>query len=230
MKFRLFSTLLLGIILLGSTGCGRRSSDEIWDDCRTSSRYMGQGLRKMGGKHGDSRQIRSKEAFNSYSYRDSFVPLQDEEGRDMVSMTTMQTGPSPGDFGSRVPGIEAFSDPEQDSRLKNVFKPIRFGYDSDRVEGTDNLYKVQVIADYMKSHPGTYAFVEGHCDERGPQSYNLALGTRRANSIRSLLIAEGVSPERLYTISYGKERPASLGHTEADWATNRRGQFKTYEE
>ncbi len=65
--------------------------------------------------------------------------------------------------------------------------------------------------------------VEGHADERGTREYNLALGERRANAVKNYLVAVGVSPSRVTTISYGKEQPAVLGATEAAWAQNRRG-------
>jgi len=70
--------------------------------------------------------------------------------------------------------------------------------------------------------------IEGHCDERGTNEYNLALGERRANSAFKYLNALGVSADRMTTISYGEERPADPGHNEAAWAKNRRDEFKLY--
>ena len=64
--------------------------------------------------------------------------------------------------------------------------------------------------------------IEGHCDERGTREYNIGLGERRANAVRSYLIAEGVSPSQVTTLSYGEERPADYGHNESAWAKNRR--------
>ena len=65
--------------------------------------------------------------------------------------------------------------------------------------------------------------VEGHADERGTREYNLGLGERRANSVKDFLVAMGIGPNRIKVISYGKERPAALGHNEASWGQNRRG-------
>ena len=65
--------------------------------------------------------------------------------------------------------------------------------------------------------------IEGHCDERGTREYNLALGERRANAVKDYLAALGIPPNRMSTISYGKERPVALGSNEAAWAQNRRG-------
>ncbi|MBF0181608.1 MAG: peptidoglycan-associated lipoprotein Pal [Magnetococcales bacterium] len=64
--------------------------------------------------------------------------------------------------------------------------------------------------------------IEGHCDERGTREYNLALGQKRADSVKQFLISQGVEPSRIRTVSYGKERPLVNGHSEAAWNKNRR--------
>ena len=76
---------------------------------------------------------------------------------------------------------------------------------------------------WLKKYPQVTATIEGHADERGTREYNLALGERRATSVRNYLTAQGVPTARLRTISYGKERPEALGSDEASWAQNRRG-------
>ncbi|MFP3929181.1 MAG: OmpA family protein, partial [Desulfobacteraceae bacterium] len=70
--------------------------------------------------------------------------------------------------------------------------------------------------------------IEGHCDERGTNEYNLALGERRANAAKKYLISLGVSEDRVRTISYGEERPADPRHNEEAWAKNRRDEFKLF--
>lgn len=67
--------------------------------------------------------------------------------------------------------------------------------------------------------------VEGHCDERGSNAYNLALGDRRAQSAKNFLVQSGISESRLSTVSFGEEKPADSAHTEAGWAKNRRAHF-----
>ncbi len=81
-------------------------------------------------------------------------------------------------------------------------------------------------AEWLKHHPSVRVIVEGHADERGTREYNLALGERRANAVKSYLVALGIAPERIETISYGKERPAVLGTGEAVWRLNRRAVTK----
>jgi len=78
-------------------------------------------------------------------------------------------------------------------------------------------------AGYMKQFPAIAVTIEGHCDERGTREYNLALGERRANSVKNALVQQGIPASRVATISYGKERPAALGSNEAAWSQNRRG-------
>ncbi len=89
----------------------------------------------------------------------------------------------------------------------------------------DSIEVLQRKADYLKSHPEKKTLIEGHCDERGSVEYNLALGERRAVSARNFLISEGIDPERLRTVSYGKEQPLDPAHNEEAWAKNRRCDF-----
>jgi len=77
-------------------------------------------------------------------------------------------------------------------------------------------------ANWLKQHPDLNLLIEGHCDERGTEQYNLALGDRRANSARDFLATLGVEANRMRTVSYGEERPFDQGHDEAAWAKNRR--------
>jgi peptidoglycan-associated lipoprotein len=80
-------------------------------------------------------------------------------------------------------------------------------------------------AQWLREHATAKALIEGHCDERGSTEYNLALGQKRADAALQYLVALGISPSRLSTISYGKERPADPGQNETAWAKNRRAHF-----
>lgn len=106
--------------------------------------------------------------------------------------------------------------------VQNVGDRVFFDFNKSdlRADATATLAKWVV---FLKKYPSDKLTVEGHCDERGTREYNLALGERRANAVKAYLVAQGIDASRLKTISYGKERPAVLGHDEAAWAQNRRG-------
>lgn len=96
-------------------------------------------------------------------------------------------------------------------------------FDTDRfnIDSADAA-ALQTQAQYFAQYPSLTFTIEGHCDERGTREYNLALGERRANAAKNYLVSLGVSPERITTLSYGKERPTALASTPEAWAQNRR--------
>jgi peptidoglycan-associated lipoprotein len=108
-----------------------------------------------------------------------------------------------------------------------VYKNIQFDYDKSDIR-PDAKPILENIAMDLKANPAKYLLVEGHCDERGTNEYNLALGERRALATREYLVTLGIAPEKIDTISYGEERPLELGHDESAWKFNRRAEFKTY--
>lgn len=105
---------------------------------------------------------------------------------------------------------------------QNVGDRVYFDFDqsSVREDGRGTLAKQ---AEWLKKYANYQITIEGKCDERGTREYNLALGERRANSVRQYLIAQGIPAARVKTISYGKERPEVVGSDEAAWARNRVG-------
>ncbi len=115
------------------------------------------------------------------------------------------------------------------SQLNNPDSPlytkvIYFDYD---VSSIKPEYRDIVIAhgQYLAANSDVSITVEGHCDERGSREYNIGLGERRANAVRSLLLAQGASSQQVVTISYGEERPAERGSNEMAWAKNRRAEL-----
>lgn len=99
-------------------------------------------------------------------------------------------------------------------------------FDFDRSEVKSQFYDViKANAAFMMENPSANVTVSGHCDERGTREYNLALGERRANAVKSALVAEGVSAERISVISFGEDNPVAMGHNEAAWSKNRRAEF-----
>jgi peptidoglycan-associated lipoprotein len=98
---------------------------------------------------------------------------------------------------------------------------VYFDYDKTTLR-PDALPALQRIAEWMKQYPNVQIRIAGHADERGTREYNLALGDRRATTVRSYLVSLGIPAQRLETMSYGKERPVAVGSDETSWAKNRR--------
>ena len=101
---------------------------------------------------------------------------------------------------------------------------VHFAYDSAVVKSSE-MSKVEEVANYLKANPGEALRVEGHCDERGTDQYNYALGERRALALREALIQLGADGSHILTVSYGRSRPIDTGHSDAAHARNRRGVF-----
>jgi peptidoglycan-associated lipoprotein len=102
-----------------------------------------------------------------------------------------------------------------------------FSYDDSNL-APKYLPSANAQAEYLKSHPGAHVLLAGHTDERGSREYNIALGEHRANTVADILRMAGVSRQQVRVVSYGKERPANLGHDDASHGQNRRVEF-TYE-
>ena len=111
---------------------------------------------------------------------------------------------------------------EAKSRFLN--QNILFDFDSAELTGQAKVL-LREKADWLQANPSETVMIEGHCDERGTTVYNLALGERRANIVRTYLVNLGVSPRRLGTVSYGEEKPLDPAPTEAAYRINRRAQF-----
>ena len=101
---------------------------------------------------------------------------------------------------------------------------IYFAFD-DYTLNMDAQQHLQGMADHLKGAQSSVIQIEGHCDERGSIEYNLALGERRAQSVKNYLVQLGIDAARLSTISYGEEKPAAEGHEESAWSKNRRAEF-----
>jgi peptidoglycan-associated lipoprotein len=127
------------------------------------------------------------------------------------SVTPAPTGPA-----GAIPGTQA--------HFKSVIgtqDTIYFDTDKYDIDSQDAA-ALRSQAQYLQQYANARATIEGHADERGTRDYNLALGERRANSAKNYLVSLGVSPDRVNTVSYGKERPIALGSDESSWAQNRR--------
>ena len=109
----------------------------------------------------------------------------------------------------------------QEDLIVNVGDRVFFGYDSSDLD-SDALELLQDRVAWLKQNSDVSVTIEGHCDERGTREYNLALGEKRAQDVKNYLIGLGINPDRVSTISYGKERPAVVGSNDGAWAQNRR--------
>ncbi len=109
----------------------------------------------------------------------------------------------------------------QEDLIVNVGDRVFFGYDSSDLD-SDALELLQDQVAWLKQNSNVSVTIEGHCDERGTREYNLALGEKRAQSVKNYLIGLGINPDRVSTISYGKERPAVVGSNDGAWSQNRR--------
>ncbi|MFH1157798.1 MAG: peptidoglycan-associated lipoprotein Pal [Pseudomonadota bacterium] len=122
-----------------------------------------------------------------------------------------------------VPGVDQGPVPgTQQDLVVTVGDRVFFDYDKYDL-GSDARTTIERQTQWLKKYPHVNVSVEGHCDERGTREYNLALGEKRAASVKNYLIALGIESSRIQTLSYGKERPAVTGSDETSWAQNRRG-------
>ena len=113
----------------------------------------------------------------------------------------------------------------QEDLVVNVGDRVFFNYDKFNIS-TEAGKTLELQAAWLKRNASVTVTIQGHADERGTREYNLALGERRANAVKDFLVTLGVNPQRIDTISYGKERPVAIGSTNAAWAQNRRGVTK----
>lgn len=125
-------------------------------------------------------------------------------------------------------GTAARRPPAREAAPEEALLTVHFDYDSATLtpQAIETLKK---DLEWMKANPDVAVLISGHCDERGTIQYNIALGSRRANSVRDFLIKSGVGHARLHIISYGEERPVDPGYGEAHWWKNRRAEFGSYE-
>src|SRR5437867_386333 len=155
------------------------------------------------------------------------------------SVTYTATATGPGGSASdtarvtvRIPAAAAPARPEprtearlnMDEMFRQNLQTIYFDFDKSDVR-PDQLPRLETDASWLKEHRGLKFRIEGHCDERGSEEYNLALGDRRANRVKEFLIREGVDSSSINTISYGEERPVCREATEDCYQKNRRATF-----
>jgi len=152
------------------------------------------------------------------------VPVEDKAGQ-AVSPITSGTGSGEGSnvAKSSVTTV-ALDKNQQDPALSASLKTVYFDYDSFVIR-SEFQSTLEAHAKYLKADKSRKVGIEGHTDERGGREYNLALGQKRAEAVRKALLLQGVSDSQMEAVSYGKEKPAATGNTEAALEKNRRAEF-----
>ena len=117
-------------------------------------------------------------------------------------------------------GSRSLDELNRDSPLRPAFFPL----DSSDLDDTGRSVVTSNV-EVLKKYAGWVVTIEGHCDERGTAEYNLALGERRASAVKTYMVSLGIAPDRLRTVSYGKEFPFDQGHSDESWSQNRRAHF-----
>lgn len=144
----------------------------------------------------------------------------DEAEKDVTEISSSDSPvSSPGAGSSNVS-----SNDESTYDTQASFSPIYFNFDSSAVSKKD-YDKINKISQHLKNKPYSKVTIEGHCDDRGTTQYNLALGKRRASSVKDILLKAGANKSQISTVSYGEESPSVEGQGEAAWSKNRRAVF-----
>tara|TARA_B100000029_G_scaffold509174_1_gene597737 strand:+ start:762 stop:1349 length:588 start_codon:yes stop_codon:yes gene_type:complete len=145
----------------------------------------------------------------------------DSSGTGSSSSSSDVSSSGEGSITETSPDSASIEPGSQEDLIVNVGDRVFFNYDSSELDSdAQELLQDQVA--WLKQYSDVSIIVEGHCDERGTREYNLALGEKRAQSVKNYLIGLGISSDRVSTISYGKERPAVVGSNDGAWAQNRR--------
>ncbi len=152
---------------------------------------------------------------------------QDEQTNEFVDGPGAGQDAQQGDLDSLLAQGRPFEELYQ--RCTDVaFAPVYFGLDS-TVISSGEIGKVDAVVQHLTDRQDRVVVVEGHCDERGSNEYNMSLGEARAVILRNYLVESGIAEDRIQTRSYGEERPAVEGTGESAWSKNRRGEFAIFQ-
>ncbi len=158
---------------------------------------------------------------------ESGLPAGQQRDEGYLQQGSGEAGPGIGikegmvsEEGIRIPDETAISE----GRTSAPFKPIYFNYDSFVIR-PDMIQNMEHNAQVLLDNPDIKVEIQGNCDERGTNEYNLALGEKRAKAARDYLVTLGVAPSRITIVSLGEEKPLDPGHSEEAWAKNRRDDF-----
>ncbi len=201
MKNFLGSAVIVALLGLGGAGCGLFSND-------TPSENTSQ----------------VEEAFQDPDFNSNTTGLNGTGGNSFYD-NGLVTGPGAFEDGANdnIASKDKDGWVEADPSGQRLNMPIiYFAYDSDVLVPSERA-NLDRIAEYLQQNQSLGLLIEGHCDQRGTEEYNRALGERRANAIRAYLAGRGLTDNRMKTLSYGKDKPAVDGSGETAWSQNRRG-------
>ena len=146
-------------------------------------------------------------------------------GYEQIGTTPINTGgDTVGTTGGGPQPTTWSRDTVTEDRTRFAAFTVHFAFDSATVRSSDQS-KISSVAADLQANQALKLIIEGHCDERGTEGYNQALGDKRANTLREELVKLGVNPERIISVSFGEMKPVSSGHNDAAWEQNRRGEF-----
>ena len=187
-----------------------RDGDRAW----TSRRFTATGTKKSGEKI-------------EYTGWHSAIWERSKDGQWQVAYEHFAATPPPAPPAPAVPPAApapVATPPPPPPVVTLPFGDVFFAFNKSAIR-KDQIATLEADLELLKSNPDVRLLLEGHCDERGGESYNFGLGERRAEAVKKLLVARGVDPERLATVSYGKRKPFEAGHGEPVWEKNRRTHF-----
>ncbi len=205
LKTTFFTTAVLASLVLLTSGCSKKNVVALDDPPSAAQTDM------SGGTN-----IDYPSADGAYSETGLSAPESMDSGGQVIGNLSINSADA-------MEQTEEYK--RSHGRSSTVFSPVYFDFDQAGISSEEMRAIVTSNATYMKDSPTTVIVIEGNCDERGTNEYNLALGERRAINVKEYMINLGVDPTRIRSISYGEERPLFIGQNELDWSQNRRADF-----
>ena len=214
MKTRFYATAVLLVTFMVATGCAQKPSysGDIKDE---EVEVVASGSVSDGTSDGDAAGTDSGRAVGA------------DAGSDLGTAGDTQNSGDAQDSEFMAPATVVDDDRQADGLLDQ--RLVFFDFDSSLVR-SEFLPVLSAHADFLVRNPGLGVILEGHADNRGSNEYNLALGQRRANAIRDILLSGGVSLGQMETLSFGEEEPRAFGNNEEAWAENRRVEIRYNDE
>lgn len=198
------AAVLCGVMIMPLSGCGQKSVKV--DQADETAKV---------GDTGSVRPSDKTDADKAESAKVDSAALSEGAGE----VESLETSPTGREGMAGMVGQAGFV---EGSRTNAGLLPIYFDFDKSIVR-PDQVERLEANALFLRDNPGIEVRIEGNCDNRGSNEYNMALGERRAMGVKKYLVNLGIADSRLSTLSYGEERPLSPGNDEAAWAVNRRG-------